>query len=591
MRGGKKPLCLIGAAAILLVTTLLSGAEAQYLSDQIDDADATRLRFNPSPRLAGMGLLGITIEDENNEINLFDYIGSPVGLLNDRDTTSVDFQYDYGRNKTDWTGVDPWAYSPAGAIWPNFLDFDGADLQTRYRYQRFNALSAYRMRGNFSIATRVDYTRSEYATDITKFGVSYVTAVGDEDEAEPDTLFVREASRDSISEVKHWMFDILVDKEVNENIHVGGHAIFTFETIAPKIFISPDSLTMQMARPVLVDTTAVPHAAYRLREIPKPSGDAQGAGGGLAFSYRLGKYVTLGASGDVFASDEKIDFKGLFFRQEMRRETFLKTGKVHSLFKFGRALEGALKHQSKNMSGDGKYFWSFGCPIQGGDFNDITMLGPTADRDGWEERTGTRWLIRVPETSIRLGMEYESARGEYKVAPDSMYSEDVFVVPGECGYGEDAVFFPRYAVRVDDVPIEIDFKERNFTAGAGLTLWFGRRAVTVGSEYKSWKYDASDATGAYSNRDLALIKFGAEGAVTNRITVRAGHVWGEERFDPAGQVWDERILTLGGTYVLVPGMRRIEVAYMHRTREPDFEDAFNRKTVDHRLTAYTRVFF
>ena len=107
MRGGKKPLCWVGVAAILLVTTLLSGAEAQHLSDQIDDADATRLRFNPSPRLAGMGLLGITIEDENNEINLFDYIGSPVGLLDDRDTTSVDFQYDYARNKTDWTGVDP----------------------------------------------------------------------------------------------------------------------------------------------------------------------------------------------------------------------------------------------------------------------------------------------------------------------------------------------------------------------------------------------------------------------------------------------------------------------------------------------------
>ena len=591
MRGGKKPLCWVGVVAILLVTILLSGAEAQYLSDQINDADATRLRFNPSPRLAGMGLLGITVEDENNEINLFDYIGSPVGLLDDRDTTSVDFQYDFARNKTDWTGVDPWAYSPAGPMWPNFLDFDGADLQNRYRYQRFNALAAYRMRGNFSIGARVDYTRSNYATDVTKFGVTYITAVGEEDEAEPDTMFVGEASRDSVSDVKQWVFDILVDKEVNQNLNVGGHAIFTFETLAPEIFHSPDSLTIEITRPVIVDTTAVPNAATRLREIPKPSGDAQGAGGGLAFSYRLGDYVTLGASGDIFATDEKLELVAPFFRQEIRRDTFLKTGNVHSLFKLGQVLEGAIKHQSKNMSGDGKYFWSYGCPIQGGDFDAITVQGLTADRDGWEERTGTRWLIRVPETSIRIGMEYESARGEYKVTPDSAYSGGVFVVPGECGSGELAPIFPRYAVLVDDVPVEIDFEERTFNVGAALTLWFGRRAVTVGSEYSNWQQDTFAATGAYGQRDLALIKFGAEADVTNRVTVRAGHVWGEERRDPTGEVWDESTLTLGGSYVLVPGMRHIEVAYMHRTREPDFEDAFNRKTVDHRLTAYTRVFF
>jgi hypothetical protein len=592
MRGGKKPLCLVGVAAILLVTTLLSGAEAQYLADQINDADAARLRFNPSPRLAGMGLLGITVEDENSEINLFDYIGSPVGLLNDRDTTSVDFQYDFARNKTDWSGVDPWAYSPEGPLWPNFLDFGGADLQTRYRYQRYNALAAYRMRDNLSIGARLDYTRSSYANDITKFDVTYITAVGEEDEAEPDTMFVGEAVRDSVSDVKQWVFDILVDKEVNENLNVGGHAIFTFETLKPKVFHSPDSLTVEITRPVIVDTTAVPHSALRLSEIPRPSGDAQGAGGGLAFSYRLGDYVTLGATGDIFATDEKLDLQDPFFRQEIRRDTFLKTGNVHSLFKLGRALEGAIKHQSKNMSGDGEYFWSYGCPIQGGDFDDLTVKGVTADRDGWEERTGTRWLIRVPETSIRIGMEYESTRGEYKVTPDSAYSGDVFEVPGECGDGgENDVIFPRYAVLVDDVPVEIDYEQKTFNVGAGLTLWFGRRAVTLGSEYSNWQHDASDATGARGSRELAQIKFGAEADVTNRVTVRAGHVWGEERRDPSGEVWDESTLTLGGSYVLAPGMKHIEVAYMYRTREPDFEDIFDRKTVDHRLTAYTRLFF
>jgi hypothetical protein len=265
---------------------------------------------------------------------------------------------------------------------------------------------------------------------------------------------------------------------------------------------------------------------------------------------------------------------------------------VHSLFDIGGVVEGVINHQSKNMTGDGRYFWSFGCPIQGGDFNSTTVRGLTHDRNGWEERTSTRWLVKVPETSIRLAMEYESARGAFEVAPDSMYSGDVFNIPGECGSGVNQLFFPRYAILLDDAPVDLDFEEKDFTAGAALTLWFGRRAVTFGSEYRNWQHDVFAATGEESYRDLALLKFGAEVDVTQKITVRGGHVWGEERFDPAGEIWDESILTLGGTYVLVPGMRHIvEIAYMKRTREPDFEDVFDRTIVDHRLTAYTRVFF
>lgn len=591
MRGSKKPLCWVGVAAILLVTSWLSGAEAQFLSDQIADADGERLFRNPSPRLSAMGLLGIAVEDENNEINLFDYIGSPAGLLADRDTTSVDFQYDFARNRTDWRGVDPWAYSPVGPHWANFRDFGGADLQTRYRYQRFNALAAYRDRDNFSMAARVDYMRSSYANDVTKFDVSYINALGEEDEAVPDTLFVKEASRDSISDAKSWVFDLLVDKEVKPGFHVGGHAIFSFEDQTPKVYHSPDSITVQIARPVIVDTTMAPPGAKRLREIPNPSGDAQGVGGGLAFSYELGDYVTLGASGDIFSTDETVRLSDPFFTQEIYRNTFIKTANVHGLFRLGKTLEGAVKHQSRNSSGDGRYFWSFGCPRQGGDFDYFTLSGRTADRDGWEERTGTRWLIRVPDTSIRLSVEYEDARGEYAIKPDSAYSSASFVVPDSCSYGEQSPEFPRYAVVIDAVPGDVDFEQKTFTTGASLTLWFGRRPVTLAAEYENWQRDVMETSGAFKYRDLSLIKFGSEAGVTRRIKLRAGGVWGEERIEPAGEVWNESTLTLGGTYVLVPGLRHIEIAYMYRTREPDFEDVFDRDTTDYRITAYTRVYF
>lgn len=592
MRWGKKPICWVGVSAVFLMATWLSAAQAQLLLDHLADADGERLFENPSPRLGGMGLLGIAVEDENNEINLFDYIGSPAGLLADRDSTSIDFQYDFARSKTDWKGVDPYAYSPAGPIWPNFIDFGSANLETRYGYQRFQFLSAYRnLRKGLSLGARVDYVRSERAIDVTKFDVTYITSVGEAEEAVPETLFVGQASRDSVSAVRSWVFDILADKEVGSGLQVAGHAIFSFEEMKPRIYHSPDSITVQMARPVVVDTTTDPNGATRLRAIPNPRSSAEGVGGGIAFSYELGKYVTLGMSGDIFSTDETVTLRGPFFRQEMTRDAFYKTANFHSLVKLGEALEGAVKHQSRNMSGDGSYFWSFGCPVQGGDYTPATAKGKTADRDGWEERTGTRWLVRVPETSIRLAMEYESARGRFEVDPDSAYGGHVFVVPGECSAGEIAPQFPRYAVLIDTEAEKLDFEEKDFSVGASLTLWFDWRPLTLATEYESNRMDvfASGAVGL--ERKLALIKIGSEFGLTRKIKVRAGGVWGRDEMEPLGEGWDEGILTLGGTYVLAPGLRHIEVAYMYKDRKPDLNDVFDRETADHRLTAYTRIFF
>jgi hypothetical protein len=581
---------LMGVAAILMATSWLSGAQAQFLTRQIEEADGYRLFQNPSPRLGGMGLLGIAVEDENNEINLFDYIGSPAGLLADRDSTSFDFQYDFARNRTDWKGVDPLAYSPVGPLWPNFLDFGSADLQTRFSYQRYNALAAYRDLNNLSIAARTQYIRSNFAHDVTKFDVSYITAAGDEDDLVPDTLFVDSATRDSITDVRTWIFDIMADKDLDK-FHVAGHAVFSFEDETPNVLISPDSVVVQMTRPVVVDTTTDPNGAARRREMPVVTGDGRGAGAGLAFSYEAGDHVTLGTSGDVLSTRETIRLGGPFFRQELTRNSVLLTGKLHSLFKLGRILEGAVKHQSQNLSGDGKYFWSFGCPQQGGGYNPYTAGGPMADRDGWEERTGTRWLIRVPETSIKLAVEYESARGALRVKPADSYSADVFVVPGDCTGGDNEPLFPRYAAVLDDVPLEFNYDEKNLTSGASLTLWLGRRPLTLASEYQSWRKEAREVSGWNLDRDLSLIKAGTEFGATRKITLRAGGVWGREKIEPTGGIWNESTLTLGGTYVLVPGLRQIEVAYMYRTREPDFVDIYHRETSDHRLTAYTRIYF
>jgi hypothetical protein len=78
---------LAGIAALGLGA---GGAWGQYV-----DFDAVRLQnlspgARPSVRLAGMGQLGLVVEDENNEINLSDFGANLAGVAEDRDGWSLE---------------------------------------------------------------------------------------------------------------------------------------------------------------------------------------------------------------------------------------------------------------------------------------------------------------------------------------------------------------------------------------------------------------------------------------------------------------------------------------------------------------------
>ena len=326
---------------MLLVAVWASGSEGQFLSEQVDESDGARLLRNGSPRLAGMGLLRIAVEDENNELNLFDYVGSAAGLLADRDSTSVDFQFDLARHRTSWSGVDPLSFSPAGRLFPGFLEFaGGADVDQKFGFERYDLLATFRKPGNLGIGARVKRVSSFVENDISKYDVTFVRAVGEEDDTlEPDTMFVGQMARDSISRVDHWLFDVIVDKEVSSGLVVGGHVVFTFDDRAPEIFHSPDSMITDLTRVTVVDTFQSPDAAIRRMAYPIPHGKGDGAGGGLAFSYELNRMITVGAAGDIMATDSEHNLNGAFFRQEMKTDDFRKTGSMHSLFKLGRYID------------------------------------------------------------------------------------------------------------------------------------------------------------------------------------------------------------------------------------------------------------
>src|SRR5262249_25531613 len=52
----------------------------------------------PSLRLVTLGGMSLLFDDENNEINLWDFAGSSLGLIDDRDSTSLDVFLDSGKS-------------------------------------------------------------------------------------------------------------------------------------------------------------------------------------------------------------------------------------------------------------------------------------------------------------------------------------------------------------------------------------------------------------------------------------------------------------------------------------------------------------
>ncbi len=83
--------CLASAAAAILCA---APAEAQFLSPALDQSGFDQRTRQPSLRLAMLGRATLAFDDENNEINQWDFGASTVGLVTDRNGNSVDLFID-----------------------------------------------------------------------------------------------------------------------------------------------------------------------------------------------------------------------------------------------------------------------------------------------------------------------------------------------------------------------------------------------------------------------------------------------------------------------------------------------------------------
>lgn len=78
-------------------------AGAQFLAPALDRAGFDSRVRSPSIRLASLGGVQLAFEDENNEIDLWDFGRTTTGLLSDRDSTSLDIWLDGMSRKDEHT--------------------------------------------------------------------------------------------------------------------------------------------------------------------------------------------------------------------------------------------------------------------------------------------------------------------------------------------------------------------------------------------------------------------------------------------------------------------------------------------------------
>jgi len=77
---------VVAARVLIAVSFLAAGlaaapAQAQFLAAELDRTGVDQRVRQPSLRLSTLGRLSLALDDENNEINQWDFGGSTVGLL------------------------------------------------------------------------------------------------------------------------------------------------------------------------------------------------------------------------------------------------------------------------------------------------------------------------------------------------------------------------------------------------------------------------------------------------------------------------------------------------------------------------------
>ena len=107
--------CLASAAAAILCA---APVEAQFLAPAVERSGFDQRLRQPALRLATLGRSTLAFDDENNEINQWDFGGSTVGLVSDRNGNSLDLFIDAANTSSERTvsGVTGESFRNNGSV-------------------------------------------------------------------------------------------------------------------------------------------------------------------------------------------------------------------------------------------------------------------------------------------------------------------------------------------------------------------------------------------------------------------------------------------------------------------------------------------
>ncbi|MBN1503557.1 MAG: hypothetical protein JW952_00670 [Candidatus Eisenbacteria bacterium] len=130
-----------GCARLILVTAAVLLAIPQLSSAYLDEAwlsgtDVKLLQGPGTIRLAGMGDLTVAVEDENNEVNLYDFTGNVAALILDKDTRNADAWGTYGKwvdvkDGFRWQDIGVWQGGALAVLRGQDVYAGGASVSTR----------------------------------------------------------------------------------------------------------------------------------------------------------------------------------------------------------------------------------------------------------------------------------------------------------------------------------------------------------------------------------------------------------------------------------------------------------------------------
>jgi hypothetical protein len=78
--------------SVLALMWVAGTASAQFYGPAVKALDLAGGPSARSPRLLGMGDLELAVRDRDNQTNLWDFAGFPIGLATDDSTSSIDLR-------------------------------------------------------------------------------------------------------------------------------------------------------------------------------------------------------------------------------------------------------------------------------------------------------------------------------------------------------------------------------------------------------------------------------------------------------------------------------------------------------------------